>query len=461
MKSFHPARLLACVLFLLAAGLSNSARAEARPNILFLLTDDQRWDCVAATGNPLIQTPNLDRIAKGGTRFANAFAVLAICSPSRAACLTGRYGSANGVTAVGSLPLAAGETTFAAALRGVGYATGVTGKWHLKTTPTECGFDFASTCYSNGTWYGRKFTIAGEEKIMQGFVDDVVADESIRFMHQANEANKPFVLWMCTQVPHMDHKHTWPAREEFLNQYDADKLPLPASWNDDLAGKPAYLKTARNRTQALKYGYDKPEAIRNHIRDYYAAVQQMDRAVGRVLDELERLKLCENTWIIMMGDNGWMLGEHCMTSKVLPYEESMRVPMAIAGPTTRPQVSNELVLNIDLTATIYDLANLPIPASLHGRSLLPIVEGTTPGDWRKSFLYEAPTPQLGSKPLFAVRNTRWKYIETNLTNEETFRELYDLQADAVELHNVTDLPEHQSLVDELAAQLRKHREQIR
>ena len=129
-----------------------------RPNIVFILTDDHRWDSYGAANRNGIRTPNLDRISAGGTRFDNAFVTLAICSPSRAACLTGRYGTSNGVTAYGNVPLNDGETTFAHALREAGYATGVTGKWHLKTRPVECGFDFASTCWGNGTWYNRKFT---------------------------------------------------------------------------------------------------------------------------------------------------------------------------------------------------------------------------------------------------------------------------------------------------------------
>ena len=209
-------------------------------------------------------------------------------------------------------------------------------------------------------------------------------------------------------------------------------MPLPKTWNDDLAGKPDYLRRSRHRTQALKYGYDNPTNIRRHTRDYIASVEQMDATVGRVLDELDRLKVRDKTWIIFMGDNGWMLGEHGMTSKVLPYEESMRVPMAIAGPSTSPKVSTDLVLNIDLTATIYDLAGLPVPTSLHGRSLLALVSGEAPSDWRTSFLYEAPTPQLGSRPLWAARNSRWKYIETHVDEGKVFAELYDLQADAIE-----------------------------
>ncbi|WP_146389853.1 sulfatase-like hydrolase/transferase [Allorhodopirellula solitaria] len=434
----------------------------SQPNIVFVLTDDHRWDSCGAMGNPQIQTPNLDRIADRGTRFCNAFVTLAICSPSRAACLTGRYGSANGVTAYGNVPLNDGETTFAQALRTVGYATGVTGKWHLKTSPADCGFDFASTCWGNGTWYDRKFTIDGQQKEMPGFVDDVAADESIRFIDQSLQAGKPFVLWMCTQVPHMDSKHTWPAKQEYLANYKTEEMPLPETWDDDLAGKPEYLKTSRNRSQAVKYGYKDPDAIREHARDYYASVEQMDAAVGRVLDRLDRQGLRENTWVIFMGDNGWFLGEHGLTSKVLPYEESMRVPMAIAGPKTSALVSDELVLNIDLTATIYELAGLSAPASLHGRSLISIVTGRHVDDWRTSFLYEAPTPQLGSQPLWAVRDARWKYVETNTDAEsgKVFPELYDLQSDAVEKRNLADHPNHRKQLSHLQETLVRHRNAI-
>ena len=462
-KSFSAPRL---VVFLLALSISpNVFGAEASkdsPNILFLLTDDHRWDGYQASGNERICTPNLDRLADQGVQFKNAFVTLAICSPSRAACLTGRYGSANGVTTVGKQRINRGEPVFAKALRGAGYSTGVTGKWHLKTTPEECGFDFASTCWANGTWYNRRFTVNGENRVMPGFVDDVAADESIRFIRQSVEREKPFMLWMCTQVPHMDHRHTWPAEQEFLDKYSVEEMVLPATWDDDLTGKPGYLNQARNRTKALEYGYDQPENILKHSRDYYASVQQMDAAVGRVFDELDRLKLRENTWIIFMGDNGWMLGEHGMTSKVLPYEESMRVPMVIAGPGQPSGQSMDLVLNIDVTATIYELANLPVPSSIHGHSLLPLLNGETPDDWRQSFLYEAPSPQLGSEPLWAVRDERWKYIETQTEQnaQAVFAELYDLESDAIEMKNLAGSKSHQAIRDRLANDLRSHRQLI-
>ena len=428
-----------------------------RPNIVFILTDDHRWDSYGGGGERAIRTPNLDRISSRGTRFSNAFVTLAICSPSRAACLTGRYGSVNGVTSVGKQPLNPGEQTFAEALSDVGYATGVAGKWHLKSTPSECGFEFASTCWANGPWYNRSFSIDGKTKVMPGFVDDVAASESIRFIDQAVNDDKPFVLWLCTQVPHMDHQHTWPAEQSFVDRYDAKAMPLPQSWNDDLSGKPEYLKTSRSRTRALEYGYDDPENIQCHVRDYRASVEQMDQAVGRVLNELDRRGLTDNTWIIFMGDNGWFLGEHGFTSKVLPYEESMRVPMAIAGPATKRRVSESLVLNIDLTATIYELAGLEEPDTLHGRSLLSIVRGAEPKHWRTSFLYEAPTPQLGSRPLWAIRDEHWKYVETEAEDGAMDVELYDLSSDPMEMKNVAEDPKNRRRVTQLAVELKSQR----
>ena len=447
--------------FLLACSVSPVSAEERHPNILFILTDDHRWDGIGSSGNERIHTPHVDRIAERGVHFRNAFVTLSICSPSRAACLTGRYGSSNGVTALGGRNFKKGQATFARALHNTGYRTGVTGKWHLKTTPKECGFDFVSTCRGNGTWYDREFTIDGKTSKQPGFVDNVTADESIRFIRESQEEKKPFVLWMCTQVPHSS-RGGWPAQEQYLKNYNVDEMPLPKTWNDDLSGKPEYLKTARNRTKALKFGYEKPEAIRKHARDYYAGIQQMDAAVGRVLDELERRNLRDNTWIIYMGDNGWLLGEHGMTSKVLPYEESMRVPMVIAGPDTKRLTASDLVLNIDLTATIYELAGVPIPDTLDGRSLLQLVDGKSPKDWRTSFLYEAPTPQLGSQPLWAVRTQRWKYIETQISEDpdDRFAELYDMQADAVEIKNLAREPGQQERVKQMAAQLRRHQKEI-
>ncbi len=461
-----------CLLFLtfvLLLGVRAAAGAAAeRPNLLFLFTDDQRWDAMGCAGNERIHTPNLDSLAASGTRFRNAFVTLSICSPSRAAALTGRYNSANGVTVVGKGTLDSDEITFAQILKQAGYRTGVTGKWHLGNSPKDCGFDFSNVCQGNGTWYGRAFVRGNSEKMTApGFVDDFIADESIRFLreHAAVGDGAPFVLWHCTQVPHMDPRHTWPPSEEYLSHYGANEMPLAATWQDDLSGKPPYLAGSRSRTQALSYGYDRAEAIREHNRDYYASVEQMDATLGRVLAELDRLGLRENTWIFFMGDNGWMMGEHGFTSKVLPYEESIRVPMIVTGPGTEARVRDELVLGFDLTATLLEAAGLEAPERMHGRSLLALVRGDGPvEDWRKAFLYEAPDPQLGSRPLWAVRTGDWKYIETGLGKDAgepgTFRELYDLKADPEERENLAGDAGQEKRVAGFAAQMAELKAEI-
>lgn len=449
-----------------ALGLSLSRKASAavpagRPNFLFIFTDDQRHDAMGCAGNRLIHTPNVDKLAARGVRFENAFVTLSICSPSRAACLTGRYGSGNGVVTIGpGHKLAAGEKTFAHHLKAAGYRTGFVGKWHLKDRPAECGFDYAMHFESNGPHTNRQVTEEGRKQTAQGFIEDYTAGKAVAFMRAASDADKPFVLWHCTQVPHMTPRFTWNPSPATLARYDPDRMPVPRTWRDDLTGKPPYLKTARSRTKALAYGYDKPDAIRDHVRRYYGAVTEMDASLGRVLDALESLGLADNTYVFFMGDNGWFLGEHGFTSKVLPYEESIRVPLIVAGPGIKPRVADPLVLNVDLAPTMLDMAGLEAPANVHGRSLKGLLEGRKV-PWRSSIYYEAPASQLGSRPLLAVRDERWKYVQTfegqrlDPTAKPTFEELYDLKTDPLETTNLAADPQHAETRKRLVAELAK------
>lgn len=463
MKSIHrilvPAILATVFLSIIGRDCFAEPRIDTaklkRPNIVFIFTDDQRYDALGAAGNPIIQTPNLDRLAARGTLFREAFVTLSICSPSRAACLTGMYGSRNGVTTLGK-PVHG--KTFAQLLKDCGYRTGMMGKWHLGNTPEQLGFDQASYFISNGPYYNRPATVDGKRIVIKGFIDDWVADRSIEFIESASRSYQPFVLWMCTQVPHMNHKFDWNAREETLALYDQDKMQLPATWQDRLEGKPPYLKTARSRTKALEYGYDDPAKIRRHLQRYYAAITEVDRSIGRVLDAIDRLELTDETWFLFMGDNGWHMGEHGFTSKVLAYEPSMRVPMIVVGPGTKARIDDHLVLNIDLCATILDLACVVPPQPVQGRSLLPIVQGEPLEDWRKDFLYESPDTVLGVLPHHAVRNDRWKYIETKTSATTSFCELYDLANDPNEMKNLIDTELEQAKA--LANRLEELRQQV-
>jgi arylsulfatase A-like enzyme len=301
------------------------------------------------------------------------------------------------------------------------------------------------------------------QKKARGYIEDYNAQHATQFMADCHSSGEPFFLFYCTQVPHMNHEFDWPARAETLTRYDPQDMPIPQTWQDDLEGKPPYLKAARSREQALHYGYDQKESIQRHFQRYYATITEMDAALGPVLGAMDELSLREDTHVFLMGDNGWFMGEHGFTSKVLPYEESIRVPMLAAGPGIRTGLNSRLVLNIDIPPTILELAGLPIPESMHGASLVPLLRDK-PCRWRTSFLCEAPTPSLGSWPLCAVRTQRWKYIQTfDKTDRKhlAFEELYDLHADPHETTNLAGRSEQAERQATLKRELRRLRESLR
>ena len=218
-----------------------------------------------------------------------------------------------------------------------------------------------------------------------------------------------------------------------------------------------------NFEKALRYGYDKPENIRRHFQRYYSAITEMDAALGRVLDAVDRLGLRDNTYFLFMGDNGWFMGEHGFTSKVLPYEESIRVPMIVAGPGIERRVDGNLVLNIDLAPTILELAQAEIPKNMHGKSLVPLLKAEKVA-WRQSFFYEAPTPSLGSRPLLALRTHRYKFVQTyDIDNRQqvVFEELYDLEQDPKEMSNVVSESSYAGIARQLRSELRLRKNAVK
>ncbi len=407
----------------------------------------------------------MDALAGVGIRFSNAFVTTSICSPSRAALLTGRYGSANGVAGLADPVLNSGEKTWAQAMKNAGYQTALIGKWHLKNPPQSLGFDDVTYFESNGPYYGREVWERGQKKTAEKHIDTYVAEQATQFLRNASTRPEPFAMLLCTQLPHMSPRFRWEAMPQTLRQYKADGMPVPASWTDNLTGKPEYLKEGRHRSKAVdEYGYDRRENVQQHLRDYYATITDMDAALGLVLRTLDELGLTDKTCVVFTSDNGWLLGEHRFTSKVLAYEESIRVPLIVAGPGIRRGVDSRLVLNIDIAPTLLDLAGLPIPANLQGASLLPALKGdrdVRDGEWRTSILYEAMQPELGSWPLLAVRTDRWKYILTLKPHAEpsepAFEELYDLAADPGEMNNLAFAQRSADTLRQMREELVRHR----
>jgi arylsulfatase A-like enzyme len=259
----------------------------------------------------------------------------------------------------------------------------------------------------------------------------------------------------------MNHALAWPAPAEFRAWYEASKLPLPPSVDGDLTGKPAYLASVRNRTQADVYGYREPQKVREHIRDYYAVVSQLDAMIGRLLAAVDRLALRDNTWVVFLSDNGWLLGEHRMTSKVLAYDDSVRIPLLISGPGVRARVEPRLALNLDLAPTLLDLAGAVPEARIHGRSLRPLIEG---GEvpWRGSFVYECLDGYGGTRPMLGAITTEWSLIATWEQASDVgsdlapFLELYDRSRDRAEMSNVAAEPRHREVLMRLQGDIERH-----
>lgn len=449
------------LLFIVVYSCNKPSKQENRPNIIVIYTDDQRYDAAGFNGNEKIITPALDKIASKGIRFTNANVVFSLCSPSRAALLTGQYGSANGVLQLSS-NLNAGKKTVAAYLQKIGYQTAVSGKWHIGQSPDSIGFDFHVYFEGNGSYYNRSIYDMGKEIRPEIHCDEYCVNRSIDFLKDAVKRGKPFFLYHNTQLPHMNGQLVWDAKPETKELYNPAVLPVPLNRNDDLSEKPEYLKTVRNRTQALVYGYPDSVAIQNHTRDYYSVITEMDNSLARLFKTIDELGLWKNTYVFFMGDNGWMLGEHGFTSKVLPYRPSTHVPFFVVGPDLIPDENYSLALNIDIAPTILELAGIQVPENVQGKSLLPLFKNDTVG-WRNSFIYEGLGNYGGTKPNLTALSKYYRYIETyddDKLEKVICRELYNQETDTEEMKNLAQDSIFTIVREELQNEIAKHKRMV-
>jgi arylsulfatase A-like enzyme len=434
---------------------------QKKPNFIFIYSDDLRQDALGSYGNGVIKTPALDRLASQGMRFTNANVVFSLSSPSRAALLTGRYGSVNGVLELES-DLNPDEKTVAQYLRNGGYLTGMSGKWHIGRKPADAGFDFSVWFEGNGTYYGRTIHDEGKTVTPEMHCDQYCANRSVDFLNEAARSGKPFFLFHNTQLPHMNGKLIWDARRETKGKYKTSDLPVAKSRFDNLADKPKYLKTIRNRTQAKEYGYPDSVAIQNHTLDYYSVITEMDEYLDQLFKTIDELGLRENTYIFFMSDNGWMLGEHGFTSKVLPYRPSTSVPLFVLGPNLKPAVNNKLVLNIDMAPTILGLAGIKISDDIQGKSIVPFLNDKQIS-WRNAFVYEGLGSYGGAKPNLTVISKDFRLIvtyEDEKLNKIHYRELYDQEMDTDEMKNLIQEPKYKKDIERLQKEIETHKKNI-
>ncbi len=417
------------LLFILTLGIAKAA--DRKPNFLFIYTDDHRWDAMGVVQReqgerarfPWFKSPGMDRLAAEGVRFRNAFVVLSLCSPSRAAFLTGRYNHANGIT-TNSKPFPAEAVTHATLLRTAGYRTAYVGKWHMgNQSGQRPGFDYSASFVGQGIYQNCPFEINGVSTPTTGWVDDVSADYAIEWMKQNRE--QPFSLTLGFKSPH-SKRGGEQLPERLRNLYDGETTrPTPN------CGVPAIFH--KSAATDGKPGGLADNAI--HL-DYLRHVAGVDENISKILNALDTLGIAEDTVVVYSSDNGYFLGEHNSGDKRALYEESIRVPYLVRFPRMfgKGIAVDEMVLNIDLAPTFLDLAGVAIPAEMQGASWKELAAGRKPADWRKSVFVQY-FKELGDVPTcYAVRTDTHKLVK--YPNRPELTELFDLTADPYEIKNL-------------------------
>ncbi len=456
--------LLQAILFSSLALLSSATAAEARPNILFIFSDDHAQHAISAYGSKVNQTPNIDRLAKDGVRFKHSFVINSICTPSRATLLTGQYSHLNGVPVFNRFDGA--RDNVAKRLQSGGYHTGMIGKWHLGSDPT--GFDRWIVLPGQGSYKNPAFLVPGRKLTIEGHCTDITTDLGLEFL-RTRPQDKPFFLMLHQKAPH----RAWEPDERNKAIFKDKVIPEPDTLWDDYATRPAALPAneqtiARDLTRndlKLQAPADLKGSARNewlgvkpmeltvdgktltgkelvrwkyqrYMRDYLACVQGVDDGVGKVLDYLDQTGLAKNTIVIYSSDNGWYLGDLGLYDKRFMYEPGLSIPLLARGPGIKAgSVPLQFVSNLDLAPTFLDLAGLPIPESMQGRSLVPLLRGETPANWRTSLYYRYyhDPGHHNTAAHLGVRTATHKLIYYWKKN---VYELFDLTKDPTEQHNL-------------------------
>lgn len=474
-----------------------SARADDRPNIVFIFSDDHAYQAIGAYGDPrkLIDTPNIDRLAREGIRFDRCLVPNSICGPSRASVLTGKYSHRNGFYNNTNSKFDGSQATFPKLLQGAGYQTAIVGKWHLVTDPT--GFDSWQILPGQGVYYNPPMIDNGRRVKHEGYATDKITDLSLDWL-KGRDKSKPFLLMCQHKAPHRE----WSPALRHLG-HDGDRsYPEPPTLFDDYSGRgqaerdqdmtiaatmtdrdlkliPPPQLTPEQRKAWDAYYEPRNAAFREaapqgkdlvrwkynrYMHDYLGCIKAVDESVGRLLDYLDAEGLAENTIVVYASDQGFYLGEHGWFDKRWIFEESLRTPLLVRWPgVVEPgRTSDALASNIDFAPTFLEAAGLTVPDEVQGRSLVPLLKGLAPADWRKSFYYEYyeyPQPHH-VRPHFGVVTDRHKLVRFYAPDVD-YWELFDLREDPHELRSVYEDPKYADVVAELKRELDRLRDELK
>ena len=435
--------------FVILSAADAGAASPGRPNILVLVTDDQRWDAMGCAGNPIVQTPEMDRLAREGTRFVNAFVTSSICAASRATIFTGQYERAHGSN-FHTRPLrrAQLEQSYPMLLRRAGYYTGMIGKYGVGDGKRDIEgpevFDRWYGFYGQGEYFPREHH--GKH------LNQVMVEQARDFLDHV-PAGRPWCLSISLKAPHSGKGYMgYDAEPDLRHLYAEVQIPLPPTAREEyFQALPEFLRRSNARTSYWQQRFSSPERYQTVMKDYYRLITGADRAIGQIRAELQRRSMGQTTVILFTSDNGDMMGDYLLGGKELLYDVSLRVPMIVLDPQApveaRGQTRAELVLNLDIAPTVLDWAGVAPPPAMQGRSLVPLVRGQKPA-WREEFFCENNfcIPSQYYPLIEGVRTTRWKYVRYTDV-QPVYEQLFDLEKDP---HEVNDLARQLAYRDTLA-----------
>lgn len=450
--------LVLCVVLLMASACSTRhsrvKETTEKPNIIFLLTDDHRWDALGAMGNDIIQTPNLDALARNGLMFRNAYVTTAICAVSRASILTGQYQSRHGIeNFVTSFDSSALVHTYPMLLKNAGYRIGFIGKYGVGKPDDQPKDRFDFWACTNKIQPDYEMTDEDGEYLHH---TDKVSGDVSRFLDTLGTA-QPFCLSVSFKAPHVQDNdpRQFISNPRYNRYYADDTIPVPETapeeyWNSF----PDFFRTDENIARVRwKLRFATPEMYQESVKNYYRLLTDVDDAVGRLVTKLEALGIADNTVIIFTGDNGMYLGEHGLAGKWYGHEESIRVPLIIYDPRPehglKGEVSDDIALNIDIAPTILGFAGVSAPAAMQGIDLITLVAGKTESRRRKDFYYEHTF--MGSPGIPKVEGVVSPTMKYMKFIEHDYEELYDLKNDRFEKSNLSGDPKYSKALQTLRA----------
>ncbi|MEM8711141.1 MAG: sulfatase [Planctomycetota bacterium] len=423
--------------------LSGLAQSTPAPNLLVVVTDDQRWDHMSCAGHPVLKTPEMDELAERGVRFTNAFVTTPICAASRASIMTSRWERGHGYT-FGTPPLGTDlvAESYFARLRAAGYETSFVGKFGVRMAKED-----REPLFDHFTAMSAPYIRKGQPHLTVQ-----AADKAISYLPEG-PSETPFCMTVSFNAPHAhdSHKDQFIPPPDLASLYQEASVPALEGAVEDFEALPEFLQQSLGRRR-WGWRFDTETKRVRRTKDYWRMISGVDRAVGRIMDALEERGLADNTVVVFTSDNGFFLGERGLAGKWLIYEESIRVPLIVMDPRVEGEAGEggarrlceAYALNVDLAPTLLDLAGVPIPDGYEGRSLVPLLRGEAP-EWRKQFIVEHRFDHAEIPKSVGLRTEHWAYARYD-EQLPPFEQLFDLKADPRQRRNLAGAAEHRDLL---------------